>query len=161
MWQRLMFGRNPRRTIIRIAVLTGVCFVLFKFVLLPIRVTGPSMEPTYRNGGVNFVNCWSYLSRKPQRGDVVAVRTTGVSIMFLKRIIALPGETIAIKEGTVLINGEALDEPYVINRAPWEMSPVKVEPDRHFVIGDNRGMDQELHKFGKVETARILGKPLW
>ena len=160
-WQRLVFGRNPRRTLIRATLLAGVCFVVFKFVLLPIRVTGSSMEPTYRNRSVNFVNRLSYLWRKPQRGDVVAVRTTGIHIMFLKRVIALPGETIAIEKGTVLINGEALNEPYVKQREPWEVEPVKVEPDHHFVIGDNRGMDQQLHKFGKVETVRLLGKPLW
>ena len=92
---------------------------------------------------------------------MVAVRTTGVHILYLKRVIALPGETIAIEKGTVLINGEALAEPYVVNREPWEIAPVKMAPDRHFVIGDNRGMDQELHLFGKVETERILGKALW
>jgi signal peptidase I len=119
------------------------------------------MEPTYHNRSVNFVNRLSYLWRKPQRGDVVAIRTTGVSIMYLKRVIALPGETIAFQKGTVLINGEPLAERYVTKREPWEMAPVRIEPDRHFVIGDNRGMDQEYHVFGKVETVRILGKPLW
>ena len=156
-----MFGRNPRRTLLRAALLAGGCFVVFKFVLLPIRVTGSSMEPTYRNRSINFVNRLSYLWRNPQRGDVVAVKTSGVHIMYLKRVIALPGETIAIEKGTVLINGEALAEPYVAKREPWEMAAVKLEPDQCLVIGDNRGMDQHLHWFNAVSLNKIAGKVLW
>jgi signal peptidase I len=160
-WQRFLIGRNPLRTMIRAVILAAMCFVVFKFALLPIRITGPSMEPTYHDGGVNFVNRLSYLWRKPRRGDVVAIRTTGVHIMFLKRVIALPGETIAIENGIVAIDGMPLDEPYVKEREPWEVAPVKLKSGQHFVIGDNRGMNQQLHKFGTVETDRILGKPLW
>ena len=86
-WVRtVIIGRNPRLTFIRIVVLVATCLVLFKFVLLPIRVDGPSMLPTYQESSVNFVNRLAYLKREPQRGDVVAVRYSGRSIMLMKQI---------------------------------------------------------------------------
>lgn len=160
-WQRLVFGRNPRRTLIRAAVLAGVCFVVFKFLLLPIRIHGISMEPAYRDGGINLVNRLSYLWRKPKRGDVVAVKTSGLHIMYLKRVIALPGESVAIEKGVVVIDGKPLAEPYVKRREPWELAPVKLEPDHYLVIGDNRGMDQRLHWFDAIPLNKIAGKVFW
>jgi len=160
-WQRLMIGRNPRRTLIRAAVLAVVCCVVFKFLLLPIRIQGISMEPAYRNRSVNFVNRVLYLWRKPKRGDVVAVKTSGFHIMYLKRVIALPGETVAIEKGVIVIDGKPLAEPYVKQREPWELASIKLEPDHYLVIGDNRSMDQHLHWFDAVPSSKIAGKVLW
>ena len=134
---------------------------MFKFVLLPVRITGYSMEPTYRNRSVNFVNRVLYQWRKPKRGDVVAVKTSGFHIMYLKRVIALPGETVAIEKGVIVIDGKPLAEPYVKQRASWELAGVKLEPDHYLVIGDNRGMDQHLHWFAVVPLSKIAGKVLW
>ena len=98
----------------------------FPILLLPVRISGISMEPTYDDGTVNLVNRFSYYWKQPARGDVVAIRTSGSHIMFLKRIIGLPGETIAIEEGVVLINGKPLDEPYLLNRQPWDVFLPKI-----------------------------------
>src|SRR5258707_1178640 len=92
-WLAIIIGRKPRRTLIRAACLAVVCFVVFKFVLLPVRVVGISMEPTYHDRSLNLVNALSYLRSGPQRGDVVGVQMSGRSIMYLKRIVGLPGET--------------------------------------------------------------------
>ena len=81
--------------------------------------------------------------------------------MLLKRIIALPGETVAITDGVVFINGQPLDEPYVKKRDAWQLKPVKLADDELFLIGDNRGMDQRFHEFGRTEAKRIVGKVLW
>src|SRR5229473_1149574 len=120
-WMRVLVGRRPRRTLARILVLSLTSFVVFKFVLRPIRVTGISMEPTYHDGRVNFVNRLAYRFAEPQRGDVISIAIAGESIMYMKRIIALPGETIAIKAGDLMINGQLQPEPYVKNRLPWEI----------------------------------------
>src|ERR1041385_285708 len=96
--QTILIGKKPRRTLIRIAVLVVVTVVVFKFVLLPIRVIGKSMMPTYKDHGINAVNRLAYLSHPPQRGDVVGIRFTETAnprIMLMKRIIGLPGETVA------------------------------------------------------------------
>src|SRR3989440_12938563 len=103
--QIVIIGRNPRVTLVRIVVLVVACIVVSKYVLLPIRIEGGSMLPTYHNG-VNFVNRLAYLSHEPRRGDVIGIRLAGHSIMFLKRIVGLPGETVAFHRGRVYINGE-------------------------------------------------------
>src|SRR5438093_11898459 len=83
----ILIGRNPRLTLIRIVVLVAVCVIVFKIILLPIRVDGPSMLPTYKARGINFVNRLAYARHEPQRGDVIAIRYAGTSIMLMKRIV--------------------------------------------------------------------------
>ena len=158
---RVLVGRRPRRTLARVLVLSLTCFVVFKFVLRPIRVTGISMEPTYHDGRVNFVNRLAYRFAEPQRGDVISIAIAGESIMYMKRVIALPGETLAIKEGVLMINGQPQPEPYVKNRLPWEIQERHLGTNEYFVVGDNRGMDQSLHYGGVIARERIVGKVLF
>ena len=153
-------GRNPRRTILRIAILVAAVFLVRQFVLLPIAVKGPSMYPTYQTSGVNFVNRLAYCFHEPQRGDVVAIRTSGVSIMFMKRIVGLPGETISFHNGRAVINGQPLSEPYVKLISDWESPPEKLGPDEYYFVGDNRSMSQEEHTQGRAHRYRIVGKIL-
>lgn len=158
-WLRLLtIGRNPRLTLIRAACLAVVALLIFKFVLLPIRVIGGSMEPTYHERGVNVVNTWSYLRSNPQRGDVVGIRFSGRKRMLLKRIVGLPGELIGFRDGRVTLNGEKLDEPYVKFPSDWNRDPVELGPDEYFAVGDNRSMPMETHYFGKAKREKILGK---
>lgn len=161
-WRRLLVGNSLKRTALRAAVLTVVCLLLFGFVLLPVRVTGQSMEPTYRNGSVNIVNRLSYLWSEPRRGDVVAIEFTGRSVQLLKRIVGLPGERVAIREGWVTIDGKRLDEPYTEANPAWHSrSEMVLEPGEYFVVGDNRGMPMSQHEFGAVTRRRIVGKVLF
>lgn len=160
-WLRIaVFGRNLKWTLARVVILILVCVVTFKFVLLPIRVEGISMLPTYREHSINFVNRLAYLRHEPQRGDTVAIRLAGPHVMYLKRIIGLPGESVAFVNGRVLINGEILDEPYLKFPCDWNHPPETVGPDKYFVVGDNRSMREQDHEHGECERARILGKVL-
>ena len=162
--QVLTIGRRPKSTLIRIAGLVVVCFVTFKFILLPIRVDGISMEPTYHTGQINCINRLAYLWHEPQRGDIVSVRLSqadglaGPSLMYMKRIIGLPGETVAFHGGQAFINGQPLAEPYVQRPCHWEHEPVLCGPDQYYVVGDNRSMLFELHEKGRAERDRIVGK---
>jgi signal peptidase I len=158
--QIVLVGRNPRRTLIRMVILCSVAFVFFRFVCLPIRVLGISMLPTYKSNRVNFVNRLAYLFHEPRRGDVVSVRTSGMSVMYMKRVVALPGETIAFTNGIVYINGERLNEPYLKLAAPWNIPPEVVRPGHFFVVGDNRSMEHTNHEKGQAEKVRIVGKVL-
>ena len=163
-WLRVLtIGRRPRNTLIRIVVLVAVCFVTFKFILLPIRIEGISMQPTYHTGQIRCINRLAYQSHEPQRGDVVSVRfaeSTGLikSPMLMKRIIGLPGETVAFHGGRAIINGQPLDEPYIKFACDWEMEPVKCSPTQYYVVGDNRSMPIELHTKGRAERNHIVGK---
>jgi len=159
--QRVLIGRNPKRTLVRVLVLAVVSFVLFKFVLLPIRVQGGSMLPTYGENGVNFVNRLAYLFHEPRRGDVVAIGLqAGEHIMYMKRIVGLPGETVAFHKGRVFINGKPLDEPYVKLPCNWEHEPEQVGLDQYYVVGDNRDMSWDDHTQGRAARDRIVGKVL-
>jgi signal peptidase I len=158
-WLRIVvIGRNPKVTLVRATVLAVLCFVVFKFILLHIRVEGISMLPAYQDGSAHYVNRLAYLWHEPQRGDVVGIRLAGIHLMYLKRIIGLPGETVEFHDGRVQINGEVLDEPYEKLPCDWNRAPEKLGPDEYFVVGDNRSMPLELHVFGKVERNRIVGK---
>src|SRR4051812_42062179 len=89
-WQRFIFGSNPGWTLVRILFFLVVSLVIFKFVLLPIRVTGESMFPTCVNGQIKFVNRLAYRRHRPERGDIVAVEFQGRRVLLLKRVIGLP-----------------------------------------------------------------------
>ena len=111
----LVIGRKPKWTLIRLAVLIVGTWVVFSFVLTPpIQVTGISMQPTYTDGQINFVYRLAYVRRSPQRGDVVGIHaknTQGNHVMYMKRILGLPGEKIAFRDGKLYINDAPVDEP--------------------------------------------------
>lgn len=159
-WQVVLVGRNPRVTVVRIAVTGLLAWFVFGQVLRPIRVAGPSMEPTYRFGQVNFINRWSFKFSPPARGDVVGIRMAGESVLYMKRIIALPGERIRFVRGKVYINDEPLDEPYVRSPAPWNEAEMQLGPDEYFLVGDNRTMPARDHTHGAFRRSDLVGRVL-
>lgn len=162
-WLRtILIGRRPRRTALRLAVLVAAVFLLRAYVFLPIKVGGPSMLPTYREHSLNVVNRLAYWHHEPRRGDVVAIRFSGQSIMLMKRIVGLPGETVEWVQGRLLINGRPLDEPYVKYKCNWNFRPEhwRLGEDQYYVVGDNRSMPEQQHTKGGVNRERIVGKVL-
>lgn len=160
---RFVFGRNPLWTVVRILLVVFVTLVLFKFVLLPIRVTGDSMFPTYRNGQIKFVNKLAYMKHDPQRGDVVAVEYAGKQVLLLKRVIAVPGETVQVVKGEILINNRPIEEPYARGKIPASSGnrpgytdPIPLGADEYMILGDNR----ELSEGYINKRPQILGKVL-
>jgi signal peptidase I len=127
---------------------------------MPIRVEGISMLPSYHDRQVNCVNRLAYLHHEPRRGDVVSVRMAGTSVMLMKRIIALPGETLEFRAGHAYINGQLLEEPYLKYTCDWETGPILCGPTQFYVVGDNRSMPFNLHTQGRAERDRIVGKVL-
>jgi len=161
----MAIGRRPKRTLLRLAVLVVASIVTFKYVLLPIRVTGISMEPTFHDGAVNFINRLAYVRGQPQRGDVVGIRfSTNASDTFhfvlLKRVVGLPGETISFVGGHVCVNGEPQDEPYLKLPSNWNVPEKTLGPDDYYFVGDNRSMPPDWHEHGIAERARIVGRVL-
>jgi signal peptidase I len=80
--------------------------------------------------------------------------------MYLKRIVGLPGESIAFVDGRLLVNGRILDEPYEKSSCDWNAEAVTLGTNEYFVVGDNRTMPKEEHTFGKAERNRIVGRAL-
>jgi signal peptidase I len=119
------------------------------------------MEPTFRDGSIRIVNRLAYRFGDPRRGDIVSIGELGKPNMLMKRVVALPGETYSMRRGQIYINGEPFEEPYVVERRPWNLPPVKLAEDEYLVIGDNRSMDQQDHYFGRTERRYIVGKVLF
>lgn len=150
---RAIAGKNPAITLLRATLWATLIIILFKFVLVGIRVRGESMEPTFHDGQVKFINRLAYLRSPPQRGDVVAVRAPGLRAVFLKRIIALPGEHVATRRGIVYINGQRLEEPYVKGVTSYILD-FTLEQHQYWVIGDNRPVSEQWKKY----DYSIIGK---
>lgn len=163
-WMRFILGRSPAWTLVRVLLLVFVALVVFKFILLPIRVTGDSMFPTCRNGQIKFVNQLAYLKHPPQRGDIVAAEFEGRRVLLLKRIVGLPGETLQVYNGEVYINGKKLDEPYVNGKIPGPTNkgygstrePIPLGPTEYMVIGDNRPISEGYIKDEKQIVGKVL-----
>lgn len=149
-----------RAYLIRIGIIIVLCFTIFGFVLRPVWISGGSMEPTYGKSGFNFVYLLKFWHTKPQRGDIIAIYYEK-KIMFLKRIVALPGETVEFRGGKLYVDGQQLDEPYVKKSCDWFLPTRTVPYAYYYVIGDNRSQPIERHQFGQVAQRRIVGVPLW
>ena len=146
--------------LVRLITIIIIGYNIFGFVLIPEFINGASMEPTYFRHGFNF--CWrgKYLFSPIRRGDIVIIRFTP-EVSLLKRVIALPGDTLYIRDGVLYLNGKARKEDYVKNPCDWNLPLRKVKPGYVYVIGDNRSMPMSRHMFGEVSQKRIIGVPLW
>lgn len=159
-WFIAMVGRNPQLTLVRVLVLVMGIFLVWKYVAIPIRIEGVSMLPTYKERDISVVNRLAYKFKDPQRGDVVAIRMAGEHVMLLKRVVGLPGETIAFRQGRLFINGEEIPEPYLKLPSRWNIPPQRIGPDEFYVVGDNRSMHEADHTKGRADRTRIVGKTL-
>jgi signal peptidase I len=163
-WQKrikqFFFPQFSRGYLLRVLAVAVCAFVFFRFFLTPAMINGESMEPTYGDGGIS--GCWhpKFWFREPRVGDVVMIRYAGREMLF-KRVVAVAGETVEFRAGQLYVNGTLRQEPWVKFPCDWNRGPVKVEPGHVYVIGDNRSMPVENHKFGAVEVERILGGPPW
>lgn len=148
------------RLFIRVAIVALIASLFFGLICVPSYIKGESMEPTYNRIGVDF--CWrpTYWFSSPKRGDIVVIRYTGRKL-YLKRVVGLPGDTVEFINGKLLINGKVANEPYVKNSCDWNLPERIVRKGTIYVVGDNRSMPMQHHKFGAVNIKRLYGAPLW
>ena len=163
LWSGIRYFFMPRlnrRYFLRLGLLALAAFLIFKFALVPCVISGASMEPTVHSNGFTF--CWrgKYWHKEPRRGDIVIIKYDD-GIFFLKRVVALPGETVEFRNGKLYVDGQEQHEPYVKYPSDWNMEPVKVEPGQYYVVGDNRSMPFHQHQKGAVRAKRIIGAPLF
>jgi signal peptidase I len=126
-------SRTPLRWLLPVVVLV---LAVRQWMWTPTLISGESMQPTLRGGQLAWVNKLAYRSRPPQRGEIVIVRTPRGWIV--KRILGLPGEEIAVRDGVFYIDGQPLDEPYVQFPGTDTTASGRLGPNRFLVAGDYR-----------------------
>jgi signal peptidase I len=167
-----------REWVVVIATAILIATVLRTFVVQQFYIAGPSMEVTLNGDDRVLVNKLAYRFGEPSRGDVVVfdrVTMNGDSVQhddLIKRVIALPGETIEIRDCAVLIDGVVLDEPWlVVDPEDAELDPglrcgtatldrTLIGDEQVFLIGDNRPMSFDSRMFGAVAIDSIVGKAM-
>ena len=174
---QLSFGKKRRKRVdyeliqsilVWIIQIVLVCVLAFGIVWYfghKVSTIGDSMSPQLKNGDVTLINRLAYDARKPKRGEVVAFKPNGNenSHYYVKRVIGLPGETIAYKDGKLLIDGEVLEEKYEtteIVELGLLKDEIKLDGDEYFVLGDDRGNseDSRMANIGNVKRSEIVGK---
>jgi len=122
-------------------------------------VRGQSMEPTLLNDERLVVEKITYrFLHGPRRGDVIILQPPGHEDLLIKRVVALPGETVAVQDGQIFINNRPLDEPWAVQQGGPEYPPTLVPPLHVFVLGDNRGHSNDSRSFGPVSVDVISGR---
>lgn len=148
--------RSLLRETLKTILLAALVFVVVNTATGRFNLDGPSMQPTLHKGEYVLVNRIEYKLYPPQRGDVIVFRLADG--MRIKRIIGLPGETVEIQQGQVLINGQPLPEVYVKHPGTYSMPPCVIGANEYFVLGDNRDNSSDSHNWGTLPASAIDGK---
>src|ERR1700757_2207656 len=150
----------PRNLLIAI----GLALVIIVFLYQPVKVEGTSMAPLLSDQERIFINKFVYRFEPIERGDVVVFwYPLDRSKSFIKRVVALPGETIEIRRGVVYVNGQIVAEPYVPPRFAdvSDYGPAKVPDGSYFVMGDHRISSNDSRVFGPVASQYIYGRAVF
>jgi signal peptidase I len=147
------------REVAETVILTLVIFLLVRAVMENYLVIGTSMEPNLHSGEYLIVNKVLYTLQPSERGDIIVFRAPkSPDKNFVKRIIALPGESVELRRGQVYINGKLLYEPYIDPKMGQDWGPAIVGPNELFVLGDNRGDSSDSRSWGMLPVENIIGK---
>jgi signal peptidase I len=145
-----------------IAAAASVFIVLFLY--QPVRVEGISMLPRLEDRDRLFINKFVYHFTAIERGDVVVFHyPRDPEKSYIKRVIALPGDTLSIDRGRVYVNGKLLREPYVPQeyRDSRSLEETVVPADSYFMMGDHRSISSDSRDFGPVDRSLIYGKAVF
>ena len=153
--------------VFQIAVVLACAVVVAIFFFQSVTMQEGSMEPTLATGDRFFINRMAYKLGSPKRGDIIAFKTStkAEASLHIKRVIGLPGETIQIKDGQILINGETYKEgrdlPSITNPGVAE-EEIFLQDGEYFVLGDNRNNsdDSRYGDVGNIQKKNIEGG-LW
>ena len=139
-----------------------IAIVVRGFICEPVSVDGSSMWPTLFHQEIMLVNKWDYLwGGEPERFDVVICHYPGRgNTNFVKRVVGLPGDTIALVDGYLYVNGERYEEPYLVNRSYVDFGPYTVPEGYYFMMGDNRSNSNDSRSMyvGPITRDMILGR---
>jgi len=170
-------GRSALRELLETILLTLIIFFFVRNFVQNFRVEGSSMLPNFHDQQFLIVNRFSYCPglhfdvpflnlrwqkvwcvREPKRGDVVVFHAPDQPKDYIKRVIGLPGETIQIDSGQVLVDEQPVDEPYETQRYTRSAGTVTLGENELFLMGDNRGNSRDSRTWGPLPIEEVVGK---
>lgn len=165
------FGEFFLELIETVVIALSIFLLVYIVLVQPHQVNGQSMVPTFQNGEYLLTDKISYRLGKPERSDIIVFHAPesahcpeGTGCDFIKRIIAVPGETIALENGSFYVNGQKLEEPYL--PAGLETTPgnfiqgrtYTLGSNEYFAVGDNRPYSSDSRAWGPITKDEIVGK---
>lgn len=123
------------------------------FIATPVRVDGDSMNKTFKNGDILIL----YKLSKIKRFDVIVLHEEKDNEKIIKRVIGMPGDTVAIKDGEIYINDEKIDDEYAYGMTS-DYDRITLKSDEYFILGDNRLISKDSRYFGPIKEKEIKGK---
>jgi signal peptidase I len=156
-----MSSMNLRLWVRDVLISVAASFMIITFLYQPVRVEGTSMQPELRDQDRLFINKFAYRFEHISRGDVVVFHyPRDPEKSYIKRVIALPGDSLRIDEGRVYVNSKRIDESYVPKhyRDARSMPEIVIPQGDYFVMGDHRSISSDSRDFGPVDRDLIYGK---
>lgn len=149
-----------------IVLAIAIFMIAYLFLFQPHKVDGNSMDPNFVNGEYLLTDKLSYRLRPPQRGEVIVFESpVNRRQDYIKRIIGLPGENVAVQSGKVLVNGRPLEERYLPPNFYTQDGAILSEgrtitlgPDEYIVFGDNRDHSSDSRSWGPVKRKEVVGR---
>ncbi len=146
-----------------VTIVAAVLVALFinNFIIVNATVPSSSMEETIMTGDRVIGLRLAYRNNDPERGDIIIFKfPDDEKILYIKRVIGMPGDTVEIHDNNVLINGEILDEPYLTTDTKGDFGPYTVPEDHYFMLGDNRNNSADSRYWQNTYLSRdkIVGK---
>ncbi|MGL5059790.1 MAG: signal peptidase I [Microcoleus sp.] len=163
-WQKAWKSQRENLQIVIIAL--GLAILIRSFVAEPRYIPSDSMIPTLHVGDRVVVEKISYYIQPPATGDIVvfvppdSLQEQGFTKdqAFIKRVIGLPGQTVAVKQGLVYLNNKPIAENYIAQPPNYRWGPQLVPEDRYFVMGDNRNNSNDSSRWGFLPKQNIIGR---
>lgn len=160
--------RNTRKQVVEWAALLGTALVIALlirgFLVQPFYIPTESMYPTLKKDDRVLVNKLSYRMHDVNRGDIIVFsapegEATGGIKDLIKRVIALPGETVEGRDGHVYVDGRLLEEPYLPDGVvTTDFGPQEIPADAYWMMGDNRTQSRDSRFFGPIKESTIVGR---
>ncbi|MCY0876119.1 MAG: signal peptidase I [Firmicutes bacterium] len=135
--------------------------LIHQFLVTQFYVDGHSMDPTLASGERLLINRVVYDFGTPKRGDIVVFRAPVAGDQdWVKRVIGLPGDTIAVTDGKLIVNGRIIAEPFIAQpmNPRHNFGPVRVPPGELFVMGDNRNVSVDSRVIGPIAITSVIGR---
>ncbi len=149
----MIFIKRIIKELIPYIIIVVVVVLIRSFIATPVRVDGDSMNKTFKNGDILIL----YKLSKINRFDVIVLHEEKDNEKIIKRVIGMPGDTVAIKDGEIYINDEKIDDEYAYGMTS-DYDRITLKSDEYFILGDNRLISKDSRYFGPIKEKEIKGK---